>query len=391
MSALSLPAGPEPFFADEEMDNREALSSSPLVAEASRGLMAVLVLAAAAAGWVYGAAATWPPPGEGPPPAGGKSPAVRLAGPTMAVRAGVLPAGGDPSSRGWGSGPDGRLLKDNEPPPSGPRRQGTAAAEVAATAEGGDDDGERAAQAQPPADARPPLVEHRVAPGETLWDIARAYGTDVESIYRSNPLFRADLIHPGQVLTVPTVKGVVHRVQRDQTLWDISRLYGVSVEAIVRTNGLENPERIAPGQLLVIPGVEGPRQDRLVVGGRLQRAFRWPVRGPISSRYGWRWGRLHEGVDIAVPRGSPVRAAAAGRVVYARWGGGYGYMVEVDHGRGVVTRYAHLSRIVVREGQYVARGQVVALSGNTGHSTGPHLHFELRYRGRAVDPLPYLR
>ena len=384
VGALSLPPGPEPYFSDAELDPQEALPPRSGVVDASRGLMAVLVLAAAAAGWVYGAGATGPLPGGSEAPAGGQ--AVRPKAPAAALRADMWPGGG-PLPRGLQTGPRGRMLADTEPPPT------SADAEQVPPAGGPEPDGALAADAEEEGAGprRPLFVEHRVAAGETLWDIARAYGTDVESIYRSNPLYRADFIQPGQVLTVPTVKGVVHRVERGETLWDISRQYGVSVQTIVLTNGLASPDQLRSGQLLVIPGVDGPRQERLVVGGRLQQAFRWPVRGPISSPFGWRWGRLHEGIDIAVSRGTPVRAAAPGRVVYARWGGGYGYLVEVDHGSGVTTRYAHNSRIVVREGQYVARGQVLALSGKTGHSTGPHLHFEIRYRGRAVDPLPFLR
>lgn len=385
VGALPLPPGPEPFFSDAEPDPQEALPTRPGVVDASRGLMAVLVLAAAAAGWVYGAGATGPLPGGSEAATGGQ--AVHPKAPAAAMRADMWPGGG-PLPRGLQTGPRGRMLADTEPPPTDPE-----APQAPRGAGGSGPDRALAADSEEEnaVSRRPPFVEHRVAAGETLWDIARAYGTDVESIYRSNPLYRADLIQPGQVLTVPTVKGVVHRVQRGETLWDISRQYGVSVQSIVLTNGLASPEQLRSGQLLVIPGVDGPRQERLVVGGRLQRAFRWPVRGPISSPFGWRWGRLHEGVDIAVARGTPVRAAAPGRVVYARWGGGYGYLVEVDHGSGVTTRYAHNSRIVVREGQYVGRGQVLAFSGGTGHSTGPHLHFEIRYRGRAVDPLPFLR
>lgn len=232
---------------------------------------------------------------------------------------------------------------------------------------------------------------HRVRQGETLWDIARQYRTDVNAIATANGLYDVDYIRPGQVLEVPSVPGVVHTVQRGETLWEISRIYGVSMQAIQEANGLASPDVLLPSTRLIIPGATGPVLDRLVVGGRLQRAFSWPVRGRISSRFGWRWGRQHEGVDIAVPTGTPVRAAAPGRVVFAGWGGGYGYLISIDHGSGVVTRYAHNSRLVVRVGQRVARGQIVAYSGNTGNSTGPHVHFEIRYRGRAVDPLPYLR
>jgi murein DD-endopeptidase MepM/ murein hydrolase activator NlpD len=116
----------------------------------------------------------------------------------------------------------------------------------------------------------------------------------------------------------------------------------------------------------------------------------WPVSGPVTSGFGLRWGRMHEGIDIAVAEGTPVRAAGAGTVIYAGWMGGYGNLVVVDHGNGLSTAYAHNSSLGVEVGQSVTAGQVVSYSGNTGNSTGPHVHFEVRVNGSAVDPLGYL-
>jgi murein DD-endopeptidase MepM/ murein hydrolase activator NlpD len=116
----------------------------------------------------------------------------------------------------------------------------------------------------------------------------------------------------------------------------------------------------------------------------------WPVSGPVTSGFGPRWGRLHEGIDIMVPEGTPVRAAAAGVVIHAGWLGGYGNLVVVDHGGGLSTAYAHNSAYASSVGQQVGQGDVVAYSGNTGNSSGPHVHFEVRVNGVAVDPLGYL-
>ena len=116
----------------------------------------------------------------------------------------------------------------------------------------------------------------------------------------------------------------------------------------------------------------------------------WPVAGTVTSGFGYRWGRMHEGVDIAVGQGTPVQAAGAGTVIYAGWLGGYGNLVVVDHGNGLSTAYAHNSSLVSAVGQSVTTGQVIAYSGSTGHSTGPHVHFEVRVNGGAVDPLGYL-
>jgi murein DD-endopeptidase MepM/ murein hydrolase activator NlpD len=118
--------------------------------------------------------------------------------------------------------------------------------------------------------------------------------------------------------------------------------------------------------------------------------FVWPVSGPVTSPFGWRWGRMHEGIDIGASSGTPIHAAASGTVIYCGWMEGYGNLVVVDHGNGLATAYAHQSAIAVTCGQGVAQGQVVGYVGSTGHSTGPHLHFEVRVNGSAVDPLGYL-
>ena len=116
----------------------------------------------------------------------------------------------------------------------------------------------------------------------------------------------------------------------------------------------------------------------------------WPVNGPVTSPFGYRWGRLHAGIDIAVPYGTPIHAAASGRVVIAGWVGGYGNYTCIDHGGGMATCYAHQSSFATSVGAHVSQGQVIGYVGNTGHSFGPHLHFEVRINGTPVDPLGYL-
>ncbi len=116
----------------------------------------------------------------------------------------------------------------------------------------------------------------------------------------------------------------------------------------------------------------------------------WPVSGPVTSPFGYRWGRLHAGIDIAVPVGTPIHAAASGTVALAGWVDGYGNYTCIDHGGGLATCYAHQSSLAVSVGTHVTQGQVIGYSGNTGHSTGPHLHFEVRINGTPVDPLGYL-
>jgi murein DD-endopeptidase MepM/ murein hydrolase activator NlpD len=123
---------------------------------------------------------------------------------------------------------------------------------------------------------------------------------------------------------------------------------------------------------------------------RSASGFIWPVSGPVTSPFGMRWGRMHTGIDIGVPYGTPIRAAASGQVIYAGWMDGYGNLVFIDHGRGISTGYAHQSSIAVSNGQAVTQGQVIGYVGCTGHCFGPHLHFEVRVNGTPVDPLGYL-
>ncbi|MEX2613713.1 MAG: peptidoglycan DD-metalloendopeptidase family protein [Gaiellaceae bacterium] len=118
--------------------------------------------------------------------------------------------------------------------------------------------------------------------------------------------------------------------------------------------------------------------------------FIWPLNGTFVSGFGMRWGRMHEGIDIAAPTGTPVWAAAAGTVIHSGWLGGYGLLVVVDHGNGVATAYAHNSSLLVAVSQNVSQGETIALVGSTGNSSGPHVHFEVRVNGVAVDPLLYL-
>jgi len=122
----------------------------------------------------------------------------------------------------------------------------------------------------------------------------------------------------------------------------------------------------------------------------------WPTGGTVTSGFGWRispWGEdreFHQGLDIANSLGTPIVATADGRVVQSGWSGGYGNLVQIDHGNGITTMYGHNSQIVVTEGQQVGKGQIIAYLGSTGRSTGPHVHYEIRVNGNAVDPVGFL-
>ncbi|MDH3706184.1 MAG: peptidoglycan DD-metalloendopeptidase family protein, partial [Acidimicrobiia bacterium] len=116
----------------------------------------------------------------------------------------------------------------------------------------------------------------------------------------------------------------------------------------------------------------------------------WPAGGVVTSGFGPRWGRMHQGIDIAAASGTPVYAAAGGVVIQAGFNGGYGNAVVIDHGSGLSTVYAHHSSLTVSAGQSVGRGTQVGLMGSTGNSTGPHVHFEVRINGVAYNPMSYL-
>jgi murein DD-endopeptidase MepM/ murein hydrolase activator NlpD len=133
------------------------------------------------------------------------------------------------------------------------------------------------------------------------------------------------------------------------------------------------------------------RDGQIIGGGAASGAgLIWPTRGRVTSEYGYRWGRMHQGIDVGAGTGTPIVAAQAGEVIFAGTQGGYGRTVVVAHGGGLSTLYAHQSRIAVSDGASVQRGQVIGYVGNTGNSTGPHLHFETRINGSAQNPRRYL-
>jgi murein DD-endopeptidase MepM/ murein hydrolase activator NlpD len=153
-------------------------------------------------------------------------------------------------------------------------------------------------------------------------------------------------------------------------------------EFIAEANALAAEDARIRGQLAAVQGAGDttPSTSGLI----------WPVNGPVTSPFGYRWGRLHAGIDIGVPYGTPIHAAASGTVVLAGWTGGYGNYTCIDHGGGMATCYAHQSSYAVSSGAQVSQGQVIGYVGSTGHSFGAHLHFEVRINGNPVDPLGYL-
>ena len=237
------------------------------------------------------------------------------------------------------------------------------------------------------------LVTYTVQPGDTLTSIASKFNTSVDSIASINGLPSPDRINPGDHLSVMTnSSGSVVRVASGDTLWDISARYGIDVEDIVRANNLTDPTSLQVGQLLLLPGVA----VRSALTASRSMAFIWPADGYVSSGFGWRIHPVtgeelfHEGIDIAADEGSRVYAAGAGTVTFRGWDGGYGRLIVVEHAGGLETRYGHLSGYEVVQGQYVSAGQVIGYVGQSGTTTGPNLHFEVRKNGKALNPANYL-
>jgi murein DD-endopeptidase MepM/ murein hydrolase activator NlpD len=190
------------------------------------------------------------------------------------------------------------------------------------------------------------------------------------------------------------------RVARDQLAVDRDRL--ATVESLkqsaltstreTREEYLREVEALAAQSAALAEQIRGAQEEAGSTGtGQPSAAgLIWPCDGVVVSGFGMRWGRMHEGIDIGCAYGAPNRAAAAGTVIYSGWLGGYGNLVVVDHGNGLSTAYAHASSLLVSVGQHVSQGETVSLVGSTGNSSGPHLHFEVRINGQAVDPLLYL-
>jgi len=209
---------------------------------------------------------------------------------------------------------------------------------------------------------------------------------------------------PSPALGVRRSQGIYHVVQPGENLFRIGKAYDVAVEELARANSIRDPSLIHVGQRIFIPGgarqlpvatitpaeaVPASRGPIAPADGALDD-FIAPVSGSINSLFGPRNGSFHDGVDIGAPEGTPILAVADGEVVYSSQLRGYGNLVIVRHASGIVSVYAHNQSNLVREGQKIERGEVIARVGSTGRVTGPHLHFEIRKNNAAQDPILYM-
>jgi len=206
-----------------------------------------------------------------------------------------------------------------------------------------------------------------------------------------------------------TQYGIYHTVQKGQTLYRIAQVYEIDMEVLSRANHIRDASKIKVGTQLWVPGARRvlsiPRTSTPSDSSHFRSANKkniptvrprkgiliWPTKGTLTSGFGNRDGRRHEGIDIAAPKGTPINAAAAGEVVFSGWGPtGYGKMVILEHKNHLTTVYAHNSKILVKKGARVKQGQRISLMGSTGRSTGPHLHFEVRNDTEPKNPVKYL-
>jgi len=244
------------------------------------------------------------------------------------------------------------------------------------------------------------VITYTVQAGDIVQSIAVLFDLQPTTIGWANPAIEdaPDLLRIGQEVSILPIDGAYHEVAEGDTLESIAEEYKVEPEAIATCeyNHLEPPDySIVEGMWLIVPGGEKPYVPKVVTtyagavpeGARGTGRFQWPVLGRITQGY-W-YG--HRAIDIGAHTGSALLAADGGFVSFAGWTDvGYGYLVVIDHANGFATYYAHLSNIYVFGGQAVERGQVIGAVGSTGWSTGPHLHFEVRYYGVQQNPRAYL-
>ncbi len=233
------------------------------------------------------------------------------------------------------------------------------------------------------------VAEHRVKKTETLGRIAKQYGVSIDTICGSNNLRTYDFVGVGTVLKIPNKDGIMYKMAKGENLVNIAVRYRVSLKKILDENNIKNPDFVPLNMKLFIPDA---KPQNIIIG------FIWPTGArQITCGYGWRRNpfnyrikEFHQGLDIRSIY-NWIKASKYGQVTFTGWLGGYGNAIIVAHPGGWKTLYGHLSKIIVRSGQYVKQGQSIAKSGNTGRSTGPHLHFEIIKNGQHKNPYYYIK
>jgi len=241
---------------------------------------------------------------------------------------------------------------------------------------------------------------YRAKTGDNLWTIAKKNDLDWFTLLSINRLEKANDISLGQRVKIPNQRGILHVLKEGETLEDVALNYDINIRKIIRVNRILDPDNIKNGTDIFVPGAKVTQAfgNELIKTSGISPQFAWPCRrSRTSSRFGYRkdpfTGRraFHSGVDLASGYGARVNASMDGVVTYAGWMGGYGKLVVITHKGKYTTRYGHLSRILVKRNRRVRQGQQIGYTGNTGRSTGPHLHFEVRKNGKPLNPIKIIR
>ena len=234
---------------------------------------------------------------------------------------------------------------------------------------------------------------YKVKKGDSVSGIAAAFSLSMDAVIASNGITNARILREGEVLRIPNMDGIPYTVRNLDSLSGISASMGVPLEAILDANDIQS-DIINAGMTLFIPGARMNREDLKLALGEL---FIYPLRGAkLSSPFGWRDDpisgvrRHHAALDLSAPLGTPVKAAMDGKVLAMGYNGTYGNYIILSHSGGFQSMYAHLNTSTVRKGDAVSQGSQIGTVGNTGYSTGPHLHFAIFKNTRPVNPLDYL-
>ncbi|OGF24955.1 hypothetical protein A2331_00230 [Candidatus Falkowbacteria bacterium RIFOXYB2_FULL_34_18] len=253
---------------------------------------------------------------------------------------------------------------------------------------------------------RESIIEYIVKAGDSISTIAQEFEISASTILWENNLSAYSIIRPGDKLSILPFSGLQHSVVSGENIDSISKKYSIDADKILAANDLTSDSKLKIGQKLLVPGGKkpyiAPRVTSTYTGISAIKdlikspdakpapgnKMNWPTEGTrITQYYSWK----HYGLDIANKTGTPIYAADAGVIEKAGWGTGYGNQILIDHGGGKKTRYAHLSKFYVKEGQEVGKGETIAAMGSTGWSTGPHLHFEVIINNQKYNPLNYIK
>lgn len=234
------------------------------------------------------------------------------------------------------------------------------------------------------------LTIYSVQSGETLYSISRRYFISPESLASINHIQDPTTLKAGQTLYIPPVNPnnprflQLYKVCQGDTIKYLLKKYNIEMWQFSRLN----PNIFEPlpvDALILLPKIP----VYINRGSRPHFRLLKPVHGVLTSAFGWRWGRMHRGIDLAAPIGTPVKAAAQGEVIFVGWRSGYGLLVQIKHG-SYLTYYGHLSRVMVKAGDQVTQGDCIGFVGETGRATGPHLHFEVERNHVKVNPVDFL-